>query len=156
MIHNIVALAIPNEINLKRKTETTETDKKTAGKNQEDEEHRDPKFEKNVISGMISLVLLAITEQSKEPLYGYRISKEMDIKNGNVFLKQGTIYPVLRALERDGLLKSEIRESESGPARKYYWITNKGKETLEIWKGSWYRIRDFVDSIVGGEPCESL
>jgi len=154
MIYNIVALAIPHEMYLKRKTETTETDKKSAAKNQKDERRRDPKFEKNVISGMISLVLLAITEQSTEPLYGYRISKEMDIKNGKVLLKQGTIYPVLRALEKDGLLESKIRASDSGPARKYYWITSKGKETLEIWKESWYRIRNFVDTVVGGEPCE--
>lgn len=154
MIHNIVALAIPHDMHLKEKTEPAETDRDTTEKKQKDKRHRDPKFEKNVISGMISLVLLAVTEQAKEPLYGYRISKEMDIKNGKVFLKQGTIYPVLRALERDGLLESEIRASASGPARKYYWITSKGKETLEIWKKSWYRIRDFVDSIVGGEPCE--
>lgn len=154
MIHNIVALAIPNGTHLKRKTEIAETDKNTAEEPQEDERCRDLKFEKSVISGMISLVLLAITEQSKEPLYGYRISREMKIKNGTAFLKQGTIYPVLRALERDGLLKSEIRESESGPARKYYRITEKGKETLKIWEESWYRIRDFVDSFVGGEPCE--
>ena len=153
MIHNIVVLAIPNGTHLERKTETTETDRNTE-ENQEDERRRDLKFEKNIISGMISLVLLAITEQSKEPLYGYRISREMEIKNGKAFLKQGTIYPVLRALERDGLLKSEIRESESGPARKYYWITDEGKDTLKIWKESWYRIRDFVDSVVGGEPCE--
>jgi len=153
MIHNIVVLAIPNGTHLERKTGITETDKNTE-EDQEDKRRRDLKFEKNIISGMISLVLLAITEQSKEPLYGYRISKEMEIKNGKAFLKQGTIYPVLRALERDRLLKSEIRESESGPARKYYWITDEGKDTLKIWKESWYRIRDFVDSVVGGEPCE--
>jgi PadR family transcriptional regulator PadR len=154
MIHNIVAFAIPFETHLKKNHETTETNGNPAEKEQKEERRGDPKFEKTVISGTISLVLLAITEQSKEPLYGYRISKEMDAKNGKVVLKQGTIYPVLRALEKDGLLKSEIRASESGPARKYYWITSKGKETLEIWKESWYRIRDFVDTIVGGESCE--
>jgi PadR family transcriptional regulator PadR len=154
MIHNIVAFAIPLDPHLKKTHKTTETDENPTEKTKKDERHEDPKFEKIVISGTISLVLLAITEQSKEPLYGYRISKEMDAKNGKVILKQGTIYPVLRALEKDGLLKSKIRASESGPARKYYWITSKGKETLEIWKESWYRIRDFVDTIVGGEFCE--
>ena len=75
-------------------------------------------------------------------------------KNGRVSLKQGTIYPVLRILQKEGLLESEIRASESGPARKYYWITAKGKGTLEIWTESWHNTRDFVENILGGEPDE--
>lgn len=115
----------------------------------------DPRFEKNLISGIISLILLAITEKSTEPLYGYKIWKEMEAREkGKISLKQGTIYPVLRSLQKEGFLKSEIRASQSGPARKYYWITTKGKATLVIWKESWRDTRDFVETILGGETHE--
>lgn len=126
--------------------EDKEDDKKIEG---------DPHFEKNLISGIISLILLTITEKSKEPLYGYRLWKEMEAQeDGKISLKQGTIYPVLRSLKKEGLLESKIRASQSGPARKYYWITPKGKETLEIWKEYWYNTRDFVEKILGGETHE--
>jgi PadR family transcriptional regulator PadR len=115
----------------------------------------DPRFEKNLISGIISLILLAITEKSKEPLYGYRLWKEMEAReNGKISLKQGTIYPVLRSLKKEGLLESKIRASQSGPARKYYWITPKGREILEIWKEQWINTRNFVEKILGDETHE--
>lgn len=157
MIYNTVNPTIPRGENPGGKTENKHAGRqKTEGSEQRDEGITgDPKFEKNLISGIISLILLAITERSKEPLYGYRIWKEMEAReNGKVSLKQGTIYPVLRTLKKEGFLESEIRASESGPARKYYWITAKGKETLKIWKESWYNTRDFVESILGGEAHE--
>ncbi|MBU7046748.1 MAG: PadR family transcriptional regulator [Theionarchaea archaeon] len=154
MIYNIVNPTIPHRKNPEGITEPKQAEEKTEGSSQ-DEESGDPKFEKNLISGIISLILLAITERSEEPLYGYRIWKEMEAReNGKVSLKQGTIYPVLRSLKKEGLLESEIRASESGPARKYYWITAKGRGTLETWKESWCNTRDFVDKILGGEPHE--
>lgn len=156
MLYNTVNPTIPDKRNPGGKTETKQAEiQKTEGSSQKDEESGDPKFEKNLISGIISLILLAITERSEEPLYGYRIWKEMEAReNGKVSLKQGTIYPVLRSLKKEGLLESEIRASESGPARKYYWITAKGRGTLETWKESWCNTRDFVDKILGGEPHE--
>jgi PadR family transcriptional regulator PadR len=98
------------------------------------------------------LVLLAICDESEEPLYGYQIAKRLqgDEITG-ISLKQGTIYPVLRTMERKGLLKSKIKASESGPPRKYYQITGKGKEKLEIWKRTWIKTRTFVDNIMEGK-----
>ena len=156
MIYNIVNPTIPHRENSGEKPGNKQAGKeKTEGCQERDDRIGDPKFEKNLISGIISLILLAITERSEEPLYGYRIWKEMEAReNGTVSLKQGTIYPVLRSLKKEGLLESEIRASESGPARKYYWITAKGRGTLETWKESWYNTRDFVDKILGGEPHE--
>jgi len=157
MIYNTANPTIPPGVHPGRETENRQVSRqKTEESRMRNEETGgDPKFEKNLISGIISLILLAITEKSKEPLYGYRIWKEMEAReNGKVSLKQGTIYPVLRTLQKEGLLESEIRASESGPARKYYWITAKGKGTLKIWKESWYNTRDFVESILGGETHE--
>ena len=112
---------------------------------------KDPKFEKDLITGLISLILLSITANSKEPLYGYQIAKRMQESGATVELKQGTIYPVLRSMEKKGLLKSTIKASESGPPRKYYLITKKGHKKLEVWANTWNETRTFVEGVLGGE-----
>jgi len=116
------------------------------------EPKRDEKFEKELITGLISLILLAITNNSREPMYGYQIAKQMEIGNKtNVELKQGTIYPVLRTMEKKGLLKSEIKASGSGPPRKYYRITRKGQDKLEVWIRAWEDTSGFVNSVLRGD-----
>lgn len=118
----------------------------------DDKSKRDEKFEKELITGLISLILLAITNNSGEAMYGYQIAKEMETDNkSRVQLKQGTIYPVLRTMEKKGLLKSEIKASESGPPRKYYKITRKGKDKLEVWSRAWKDTSDFVNGVLRGK-----
>jgi PadR family transcriptional regulator PadR len=113
---------------------------------------RDPKFEKDLITGLISLILLAICAQSKEPLYGYQIARRMEgDEPSGPRLKQGTIYPVLRSLEKQGFLKSNRKASESGPPRKYYVITEKGRRKVDVWIKTWRRTRLFVDGVLEGE-----
>jgi len=68
------------------------------------------KFQKELSAGTVSLALLSILAQSKEPLYGYQIGKSIragDADENSVMVKQGAIYPVLRSLESQGLLSSE-------------------------------------------------
>jgi PadR family transcriptional regulator PadR len=116
------------------------------------EPKRDEKFEKELVTGLISLILLAITNNSKEPMYGYQIAKQMEVGNmTNVQLKQGTIYPVLRTMEKKGLLRSEIKASESGPPRKYYRITKKGEQKLEVWIRAWEDTSGFVNTVLRGK-----
>lgn len=119
-----------------------------AGKGKELE--KDTKFEKDLITGLISLILLSVMKNSDEPLYGYQIAKRMEDRESGIELKQGTIYPVLRSMEKKGLLKSQIKASESGPPRKYYQITNKGLKKLEVWVNTWKTTSGFVDNILGG------
>ena len=99
----------------------------------------------------MSLVLLAILDRSPEPLYGYQIAKR--IEGGwqeGVPVKQGTLYPVLRSMEENGLLTSRVEPSVSGPPRKYYSITDRGTAVLGEWKTAWSRTRDFVDATLEG------
>ena len=113
---------------------------------------RDEKFEKDIITGIISLILLAIIKNSKEPLYGYQIAKRMEeVNETGIELKQGTIYPVLRALEKKKLLRSTIKASESGPPRKYYLITAEGKEKLKVWKSAWLNTSTLVENVLRGD-----
>src|SRR5512136_197497 len=98
------------------------------------------KFQKELNAGTVSLVLLAILDHSGEPLYGYQIAKSIEGAWGEgVPVKQGTLYPVLRSMEENGLLQSRVEPSVSGPPRKYYVITERGKAVLNDWRAAWAR-----------------
>lgn len=109
------------------------------------------KFQKELNAGTVSLVLLAILDRSEEPLYGYQIAKSIEGAWGEgVPVKQGTLYPVLRSMEENGMLESRVEPSVSGPPRKYYSITDRGRFVLTDWKAAWARTRGFVDATLEG------
>src|SRR5215510_3798282 len=62
-----------------------------------------------------------------EPHYGYSLVRALT-EDGSISLKEGTIYPILARLDRDGLVRSEWVESDQGPPRKYYSLTPAGRE----------------------------
>ena len=109
------------------------------------------KFQKELSAGTVSLVLLAVLQQSAEPLYGYQIAKRLEL-TGDPLLggKQSALYPVLRNLEGTGLLDSYVEPSMSGPPRRYYRITDAGRTTLHEWVAAWRATRDSVDSVLLG------
>jgi len=97
----------------------------------------------------VGLVLLAVLDGSGEDLYGYEIAKRLAIANdGTSIFKEGTIYPVLRALSAADLLTSRIVPSYSGPPRRYYRITDQGRAVLAEWKAIWQGTRSFVDRFI--------
>jgi PadR family transcriptional regulator PadR len=61
---------------------------------------------------------------------------------------EGTIYPLLSRLRRDGLVESTWQESPSGPPRRYYRLTAAGRGALEGFRIEWRRFRDAVDHFV--------
>jgi PadR family transcriptional regulator PadR len=104
------------------------------------------KFQKELNGGLVGLVLLAVLAESDADLYGYEIAKRLANANeGTSIFKEGTIYPVLRALSAGNLLTSRIVPSYSGPPRRYYRITDQGRNVLAEWKVIWQSTRDFVD-----------
>jgi len=107
------------------------------------------KFQKDLNGGLVSLVLLAVLNQSAEDLYGYEIAKRLASANeGTSIFKEGTIYPVLRALSAGNLLTSRIVPSYSGPPRRYYRITDQGRSVLAQWSVIWAGTRNFVDRFI--------
>lgn len=107
------------------------------------------KFQKDLNGGLVGLVLLAILDQSTEDLYGYEIAKRLASANEGVSIfKEGTIYPVLRALSAGNLLTSRIVPSYSGPPRRYYRITDQGRQVLAEWSAIWVGTRGFVDRFI--------
>ena len=107
------------------------------------------KFQKDLNGGLVGLVLLAILAQSPDDLYGYEIAKRLARANeGIAIFKEGTIYPVLRALSAANLLTSRIVPSYAGPARRYYRITDQGRTVLAEWTAIWAGTRSFVDRFI--------
>src|SRR5450631_1048769 len=107
------------------------------------------KFQKDLNGGLVGLVLLAVLDRSTADLYGYEIAKRLaNANDGTSIFKEGTIYPVLRALSAADLLTSRIVPSYSGPPRRYYRITDQGRMVLAQWSASWAGTRGFVDRVI--------
>ena len=115
------------------------------------DDRRARKFQKELNAGLVALVLLAVLDRSPEDLYGYEIAKRLQRANeGEALFKEGTVYPVLRALGAGGFLTSRVVPSYEGPPRRYYRITDEGRELLAQWSGIWSQTRDFVDRFLRG------
>ena len=109
------------------------------------------KFQKELNAGTSSLVLLSVLSRSSEPMYGYQIAKMLEDSGPEIpMMKQGTLYPVLRSLEDNGLLTSMVEPSVSGPPRRYYTITSEGRQALTDWLEIWKQTKKFVDANLKG------
>jgi PadR family transcriptional regulator PadR len=112
---------------------------------------RDPLTE--LRRGVLEHCVLAVVRQ--EEAYAFDIVRTLSSAGGLV-TSEGTIYPLLSRLRRDGLVATTWRESDAGPPRRYYRITNDGARTLDAFVGDWERFRDSVDRVLalpvrGGE-----
>jgi len=108
-------------------------------------------FQKGLYTGISVMILLLVLGRAKEPIYGYQIAKIIEKDNADIpVIKLGTLYPVLRSLEKDGLLESRIDPSVNGPPRRYYHITELGTKTLEQLVATWDRAKAFIDSMLIG------
>ncbi len=109
------------------------------------------KFQKELNAGTTALVLLGVLKQAAAPMYGYQIAKYIEAScEKTPIMKQGALYPVLRALESGGLLESEVEPSVSGPPRRYYRITDAGQKTLARWAEIWGQTKALVDDVLQG------
>src|SRR5271157_3929746 len=109
------------------------------------------KFQKELNAGTSSLILLSVLSRSKAPMCGYQIAKMLEESGTDIpMMKQGTLYPVLRSLEENGLLESIVEPSVSGPPRRYYTITGDGRAALIEWLDIWKQTKKFVDANLKG------
>src|SRR5690242_14525126 len=107
------------------------------------------KLQKELNAGSVPIVLLALLAAANEPLYGYAIAKSLEERaHGAPLAKPGTLYPVRRTMEANGLRASEVEPSVAGPPRRYYRITPEGRRTLGLWREAWARTRDFVEGFL--------
>ncbi len=95
--------------------------------------------------GVIELCILAIL--NKCDMYGYELSEKLSKK---IDISDGTVYPILRKLKSDGLVKTYLSEESSGPPRKYYSITESGRAEYEKESADWLQFANIVNEIIGG------
>ena len=87
-------------------------------------------YSPDLLRGNTDVLLLSLIDELGST-YGYQLIKEIEKRSQGFFrFKEGTIYPALRKLENEGLIRGEWQELPSGQGRRYYWITQEGKETL--------------------------
>lgn len=94
--------------------------------------------------GVLELCILSVI--SSEEVYASNILSSL--KEAELLVVEGTIYPLLTRLKNDGLLSYRWEESTSGPPRKYYSLTDTGKEILESLKENWMQLSDSVNSLI--------
>ena len=92
------------------------------------------------------LQLCVLNAISGQRLYGYDIVRQLREIKGLVIV-EGTIYPILSRLKRDGLVRTNLKESSEGPARKYYQLTSSGKKLLGRMNKTWQIIIRGVNNI---------
>ena len=83
--------------------------------------------------GMLDYCVLLLLRH--RPLYANDIIGRL--KEAQMIVVEGTLYPLLNRLKKDGLLKYEWQESTQGPPRKYYSLTGEGEEALQQLDISW-------------------
>ena len=100
--------------------------------------------------GLIELGIMAVLFRGRK--YGLQIIKELDrLSDGFLKIKEGTLYPALHRMEARGLIESEWEIVENGIPRKYYVLTDKGKEKYEEAKKTWNALVESMRNIIGGE-----
>ncbi len=96
--------------------------------------------------GVIELCIMAVLD--KQDMYGYELSEWL---SKQIDISDGTVYPILRKLKTDGLVKTYLSEESSGPPRKYYSLTESGKKQYKLDCAEWLEFAKIVEKIVGGE-----
>jgi PadR family transcriptional regulator PadR len=99
-----------------------------------------------LLRGVLDLCLLAVMDEA--PAYGYEMTKRLRSR-GLSPVGEGSIYPLLGRLERDGLVDTYRAASDGGPPRKYYRASPDGLRELKTGVSEWQAARDAVDAVLG-------
>src|SRR5215475_12185598 len=104
-----------------------------------------------LLRGVLDLCLLAVMDEG--PAYGYEMTKRLR-ERGLATVGEGSIYPLLGRLERDGLVETYRAASKGGPPRKYYTPSSAGRIALALGVSEWRSARDAIDAVLGPVKVE--
>ena len=104
------------------------------------------KLQRDLSVGTAWLVVLAAIARAEEPIHGYEIARQLADEAPEGL----TLYPMLRSMEADGLVRSTLVPSTEGPARKCFTLTTEGRRVLAAWTDTWRRTNRWVNRILGG------
>jgi PadR family transcriptional regulator, regulatory protein PadR len=97
--------------------------------------------------GVLQYCVLA--QLQDEERYGFELVRTLASVDG-MTVTEGTLYPLLARIRRDGLVATNWRDSSAGPPRKYYALTDRGRTVLAAFIDEWARFRDGVDYLLKG------
>ena len=107
------------------------------------------KLERDLSVGTAWLVVLAAIARSAEPIHGYEITRRLTEESPEgLEFRQGTLYPMLRTMESEGLIEGTLVPSNAGPARKCFRLTADGRRTLDAWIAVWSRTNRWVNRVI--------
>jgi PadR family transcriptional regulator, regulatory protein PadR len=95
--------------------------------------------------GVAEQCVLALLSRGER--YGFELARELGAR-GQIIASEGTLYPLLARLRRNGLVETSWRESNAGPPRRYYHLTRDGELALASSRKQWRVFRDAVDEIL--------
>lgn len=95
--------------------------------------------------GVIELCVLSLI--SHQPRYGYQLANALADLGKPLAASEGTLYPLLRRLQREGVVDATWQESPDGPPRKYYHLSDSGKTLLAAQFAEWQALTRAVDNL---------
>jgi PadR family transcriptional regulator, regulatory protein PadR len=98
-----------------------------------------------MMKGILDGCLLAII--ARKECYGYEMAESLS-EYGFDTISEGTIYPLLMRMQREGLVSSVLRTSTAGPKRKYYLLTSKGQQELNDFQTRWSQLEKCVNAVL--------
>lgn len=104
-------------------------------------------IETQLKKGVLGLCVLALLARGDS--YAYEIASKLA---DAVDMGEGTIYPLMRRMQADGLVSTYLEESPSGPPRKYYSITDTGRERYVAQAAEWRAFAGAVDALIVPTP----
>jgi PadR family transcriptional regulator, regulatory protein PadR len=104
------------------------------------------KISKELVGASAIPIILSILDKSES--YGYEIMQSVkELSNNRIEWKEGSLYPVLHKLEKNGLIKSLWKMAENGRHRKYYAINKKGRKALQDEIDNWTLVQTMLSDL---------
>jgi len=95
--------------------------------------------------GTLELCVLSLL--SKADMYGFELVGKI---SAQIQISEGTIYPLMKRIKDEGYVTTYLQESQEGPPRKYYSITQRGRTTLQTMEEEWRNLSSGINKILEG------
>ena len=103
--------------------------------------YKTPMITKDLVAASSKPMVLSILAGGQS--YGYEIIQRVrELSGGQMEWSDGMLYPVLHRLERDGMIESKWKESDTGRERKYYFLSSKGRKALRAERQQWLTVHN--------------
>ncbi len=107
------------------------------------------RINKELLKGSTTILILSLLNNRN--MYAYEMIKEIELKSKGIFsFKEGTLYPILHGLENDNFIESYWKIGEGKRKRKYYKITDEGRNILKEKEEEWNLFSSTVNLVLGG------